>query len=387
MNARPKKKASPKIHATHVTTPTGERVYVRGRTKEELSQKVLQAKIELHAGVDITSTVTFRDYAPVWLKAYKKGKVRETTYDLNESILDKHVIPFFGDAELKDIKSTHIQLFLTAIAPYSKSFQDKAFRLVRNILQAAVDDGLIVKTPVRKDDKVSADASPEEEPLSDKQARRLLEALAGTQAHTFCLLALSTGMRRGELLGLMWDDIDFEENVIHVTHNKAFPMNASDAPVTELLKTEAARRDLPMGQYLREYLLSLKAETESPYVLHMGSGESLTKSAFRAMWSAVDRRTVGKGRVPRELGASYGGVKVTLDFDVHPHLLRHTFVTKLFEEGVDLKQVQYLAGHATPEMTMRVYTHYRKKQRAKETHSQVCMAVSYLTPSREEARA
>ena len=380
MNKKTKKRANPKVHATHVTTPTGERVYVRGRSKEELSQKVLQAKIELHAGVDITNDVTFRDYAPVWLKAYKKGKVRETTYDLNDAILTKHVIPFFGDVLLKDIKSTHIQLFLTSITQYSKSLQDKCFRLVRNILQAAVDDGLIVKSPVRKDDKVSAESAPEEEPLTDEQARRLLEAVEGMQAHIFCLLALSTGLRRGELLGLMWEDIDFEENVIHVKHNKAFPMKASDAPVTELLKTDAARRDLPVGQYLREYLLNLREGTNSPYVLHMADGKSLSRSAFRSMWRAVERRTAGKGEVGRELGASYGRVKVTLDFDVHPHLLRHTYITKLFEEKVDLKQVQYLAGHSTPEMTLRVYTHYRKKQRAKETHAQVCDAVAYLNP-------
>lgn len=381
-----KKKSSPKVYATHITTPTGERVYLRGRTKEELEQKVLQAKIELHAGVDITSNVTFKEYAQVWLRAYKKGKVRETTFTLTETNLNLHVIPFFGDMKLKDIKPMHIQLFLTSISEYSKSLQDKCFRLVKNILRDAADDGQIAKSPVRREDKVSADPPLEEEPLTDDQSRALLEALEGTQAYTFCLLALSTGMRRGELLGLMWDDIDFTHNVVHVRHNKAIPMGAMDSPVTELLKTSAARRDLPLGQYLKEYLLTLHETSTSPYVLHMRDGRSLTRSAFRSMWAAVDRRTVGKGGTPRELGDGYGNVKVMLDFNVHPHLLRHTYITKLFEEKVDLKQVQYLAGHSTPEMTMKVYTHYRKKQRAAETHAQVCMAVSYLAPSREEAR-
>ena len=69
-----------KTHATHITTPTGARVYIRGRTKEELEKKVMQAQLEMRAGVDISSDLTFREYAETWLVAYKKGKVRDTTY-------------------------------------------------------------------------------------------------------------------------------------------------------------------------------------------------------------------------------------------------------------------------------------------------------------------
>ena len=64
---------------------------------------------------------------------------------------------------------------------------------------------------------------------------------------------------------------------------------------------------------------------------------------------------------------------------MHPHLLRHTYITQLFEAGLDIKQVQYLAGHSKPEMTMRVYTHYRQKQRAGETREKVHAALNYLS--------
>ena len=71
-----KKKATPKTFATHITTPTGERVYLRAKTKEELEEKVLQARMELRAGVNISQDIPFADYAKTWLKAYKEGKVR-----------------------------------------------------------------------------------------------------------------------------------------------------------------------------------------------------------------------------------------------------------------------------------------------------------------------
>ena len=373
-----KKKAPTKTYATHVTTPTGDRVYLRAKTKEELEEKVLEAKIQLRSGVDITQDVLFADYAQTWIKAYKLGKVRPSSYASIETNLRVHVLPFFSAFKLKDVKPMHIQLFITSLSGKSKSLQDKCIRIVKNIFDSAVDNGMIPRSPVSRSDRATAENSPEEEPLTDEQALALLSAVDGTRAYIFCLLALSTGMRRGEILGLMWEDIDFKANAIRVTHNKAFILNKLDAPVTALPKTDAGRRVIPMGSLLKERLLLEKAKSKSPFVVSMLNGQSLTKSAYRALWLNVERRTAGSGSVPRLLGATYGGVKVTLDFKTHPHQLRHTYITKLFEEGLDLKQVQYLAGHSKPEMTLRVYTHYRQKQRATETHEQVCAAVGYL---------
>ena len=362
------KKAPSKTYATHVTTPTGDRVYLRAQTKEELEEKVLEAKIQLRSGVDITQDVPFADYAQTWIKAYKLGKVRPSSYASIETNLRVHVLPFFSSYKLKDVKPMHIQLFITSLSGKSKSLQDKCIRIVKNIFDSAVDNGMIPRSPVSRSDRATAENSPEEEPLTDEQALALLNAVDGTRAYIFCLLALSTGMRRGEILGLMWEDIDFKANVIRVTHNKAFILNKLDAPVTALPKTDAGRRVLPMGSLLKERLLLEKAKSKSPFVVSMLNGKSLTKSAYRALWLNVERRTAGSG-----------SVKVTLDFETHPHQLRHTYITKLFEEGLDLKQVQYLAGHSKPEMTLRVYTHFRQKQRAAETHKQACDAVNYLT--------
>jgi len=375
-----------KQYATHVTTPDGERIYVSALSKDELDKKVFELKMALGAGLNVTDETTFASYARAWLETYKKKTLRPTSYTLSSNMMELHVIPFFSNRPLRAIKPMHIQYFLNSLSDYSKSTQQKCFQLVQGVFRSAVDDDLISRSPVRSSHRIHAEDPPEVEPLTDEQARRLLTALEGTKAYTFCLIALSTGMRRGEILGLMWEDVDLEENVIHVRHNKALPMNENDAPVSELLKTEAARRDLPIGSVLREHLLSLREATTSQYVLCNTKGESLSKSAFRAMWSAIDRRTAGKGNVERELGEQYGRVKVTLDFDVHPHLLRHTYITKLFEKGLDLKQVQYLAGHSKPEMTLRVYTHYIEKQRAAATHSQVVAALDFLTESREEVR-
>lgn len=367
-----------KTYATHVTTPTGKRVYVRGKTKEELDRKVLEAKIQLRAGVDITCDMLFRDYANIWMKTYKSPpKVRESSAVTYRANMDGHILPFFSNMKLRDIKPLHIQFFIASMEGLSKSVQTKCVQMVRSIFISAQENGLIAVSPVRKDHRPGGETAEEEVPLTNEQARALLQAVRNNRAYTFCLLALSTGMRRGEILGLMWEDIDFETGIITVTHNKSFLSNKNDAPVTTMLKTDAAHRRIPVGGVLREHLEELHKHSTSEYVLSMPNGASLTKASFRAMWEVVEARTVSEDRalgdpVPRTHD------KVTLDFTCHPHQLRHTFITQLFEAGMDIKQVQYLAGHATPEMTMRVYTHYRQAMREQETVQQVCTAIDYL---------
>ena len=370
-----------KVYATHITTPTGQRVYVRAKTKDELERKVMQKRMEMGAGVNIADTTGFREFAYLWLTTYKSG-LRSNSLSTLKGNLENHLIPVFGDTPLRNIKPLHIQGWLTGLRGMSTSVQRKCIQALRGIFDAAVSNGLLVKSPVSKEDKAMGPEAREEEALTDEQAKALLDAVAGTRAYLFCLLALTTGMRRGEILGLMWEDVDLDTGTITVTHNKVFSGDKGDAPVTELLKSEAAHRRLPIPPVLR-YALEQERRTNrtgSPYVLCMGDGRSLTKNSFASLWRIVTARTAGEGR---ELGSwvrgSNGGrLQVTLDFTCHPHLLRHTYITQLFEAGLDLKQVQYLAGHATPEITLRVYTHYRRKSREQDTFDRAISAVSYL---------
>ena len=373
----PKKKK----YATHVTLPSGERVYVSAPTKAELEARVLKLKMEMAQGVDVGDATTFREYAAAWLHAYKKPRLRENSYQTVVANLENHVVPYFGDMRLRDIKPLHVQMFLAKIRPLSRSTQSKCFQIFKGIMRTAAENGLIVRSPVTKEDRVGGETAEEAEPLTAEQARRLLDSVAGTRAYTFCFLALATGLRRGEILGLMWDDLDLETGKLNVRHNKTFPANANDAPVTTLLKSEAARRTVPMSEGLRAYLEQERKRSSSPYVLSMENGESLSKSSFRKLWDIVTVRTVTEDR---PLGTVVGGSKtgsftVDLDFDCHPHLLRHTCITHWVESGMDFKEVQYLAGHSTLEMTLKVYTHYRRKSREAETAERVKSATAYLS--------
>ena len=109
------------------------------------------------------------------------------------------------------------------------------------------------------------------------------------------------------------------------------------------------------------------------YVLHMENGKPLSKSSLKCLLQMIENRTVDD---PADLWTTAPHSKVvrTLDFHVHPHQLRHTYITRLFESGLDIKEIQYLAGHATVNMTLRVYTHYQHESRQQSTAQKVCAA-------------
>lgn len=353
---------SKKRYATHVVALDGRRIYVSGKTKAERDSKANQIRRELSMGYEVGNQITLAEFTETWYATYKVPKLRASSLAVLRVNLNNHILPVLGAMPLRSIKPLHVQQFIASMAGLSKSVQSKCLATAKEILQAAANNGLITTIPFDRNDRAGGEDTKEKEPLTKQQASELLDAVKGTRAYGFCLIALSTGMRRGEILGLMWKDIDFDKGFINVTHNKAFVVGEKDAEVTDNLKTKASQRRLPITPVLRAWLDAERRSSESPYVLSMRNGSSLNLNSFQSLWSTVRHRLSKTG----------------CDFDCHPHLLRHTFATQLFEAGMDVKQVQYLLGHSTPDMTLRVYTHYSRLSREDETANKLCDALSFL---------
>ena len=142
--------------------------------------------------------------------------------------------------------------------------------------------------------------------------------------------------------------------------------NQQETQINEYPKTDCSIRDLPITPALEIELRMQKEKSTSDFVFPGQDGQQMTRSSFRALWECVNRRKADPSKK-----AQYGSVKRCIDFKVTPHKLRHTYLTRCFENGLDLKEVQYLAGHATPELTVRIYLHYQKEERKKETFKKV----------------
>lgn len=355
-----------KLYTKTITLPNGKRKYVRAATKEELERKFDQLKAEIGAGVDVSDNSTVADLAQMWFDIYKKPHLREGGIKHIRVAVNCHILPVLGHMRVRDVKPVHVRQVMLKVADMSKATQSSVLQNMRSIFNAGVENGLIAQSPVPRSLKAGGAPAEEKVPLTVEQCQMLLTATEGTRAYLAIVLMLSAGLRREEACGLMWSDIDFDAGTLTVNRAKTF--YTTQGTLSDELKSDAAHRIIPLPAPVVDILKEARAKSKSLYVLSNRDGSSITASGFKSLWGMVrarytdDPAKLGKPMDPKHPYVVYG-----IDFNVHPHLLRHTCITRWFDEGLDVKTVQYLAGHSRPEMTLRVYDHYVASVRQQET--------------------
>ncbi|MBQ3374731.1 MAG: site-specific integrase [Oscillospiraceae bacterium] len=352
------KKADKKVT---LTLPDGTRKYFYGRTKKEAEQKRDEAKRQIAGGIDVGNNMTFKELADIWLREYMaKKKLHECTKASTKGIFDRYLLPELGHMKLRDIKPAHIDLMLLKYADLSKSTQSKILIYAGAVFDKAIENGIIPRSPTFNK-KPTADDPEEVKPLTNVQCEELLKTMKGTRVYPFIVLVLFSGLRKGEALGLMWKDLDFENRLIHVRRSVIYPEGSKrHGEICDKLKSDSAHRTIPMAPEIYNVMMAEKKKTDSVYVFSMRNGSFLTQESFRSMWDLIRYRTIG--------GPATGHhVHATLDFSVHPHQLRHTCCTRWIANGMTPKEAQYLMGHSSPDITMGIYADYIAEQELSNT--------------------
>ena len=197
------------------------------------------------------------------------------------------------------------------------------------------------------------------------------QAALQSQQRREIMLGLYSGLRREEILALQWDCVFLDEDTPYLSVRRAWRTEHNRPVVSTVLKTPAAKRDIPIPKCLVDCLRETKENSISDYVIADSKGEPLAASQFQRVWQYVVVRSTKprnyykyvngesiKYTVTPTLGMTQKNqpqIKYTLDFDVTPHQLRHTYITNLLYAGVDPKTVQYLAGHENSKTTMDIY--------------------------------
>lgn len=367
-------------YRTRIEDADGVRVAIYGRTREELYDKVNEARNQIDNDTFRRKTPTVKEYAEKWL-LMQSAHIRQTTLIDYTSKIKLHVIAPLGHMRMADVTKDDIQLALVPVSKKSTSVYKSVVILYKCIFKAAKDSRVIDENPtVFLTAKGGGVPQTDKIPLTDEQVEILLDAVKGLQTYVFVMLGLYAGLRREEILALKWDSVYLNTKAPYLTVRRAWHTEGNKPVILDELKTKAAHRDIPLPDRLVECLKEWKAQSKSEYVISNSDGGPLSYTQFKRLWQFIITRSTkerfyykyenGK-RVKHtikpvlgEKAAHNGKVVYTIDFDVTPHQLRHTYITNLIAASVDPKTVQYLAGHENSKITMDIYAKvkYNKPQ-------------------------
>jgi integrase len=342
------------LWAASITIEGGKRKYFYGKMRKEVQEKLATAVQQQKQGILVaTPQQTVGQFLTDWLENTHKQSVRPRTYERYEEAIRLHLVPVLGKHQLQKLSAQHVQAFYArklkeGLSPSTVIYYHS---VLHNALNTAVKWGLVARnvcdlvTPPRK-------ARFEIQPFTAEQVQRFLAAIRGHKWEALFTLALATGMRQGELLGLKWQDINFSTGTLQVHRNLTrVPPGASgkrEFRETEP-KTEKSRRSITIASIALEALrqhrvrqLEIKLRAgplweDHDYVFCTLAGTHLRPS------HVVDefKKLLKKGGLP----------------DIRFHDLRHSAATLLLSLGVHAKVVQEMLGHTQISMTMDIYSH------------------------------
>ena len=321
--------------------PNGEPIIkmIKAKNQDEMNEKIVQAFIDsgrirefispIQSILSASTNIRFEDYAIEWLN--RKRKVKKSTKVTYQKRLSHYIIPELGNKKICSISATDVQNLLDN----NKNLSEKTLKEIRGILSQifkyAISDSIVSKNPCADMDV--------EIPSTKRKSRNALPiehfhdivshlSMLELKDRRFLALCLFTAMRRGEVLGLRWEDI--HHDMIHVKRNVTHPQQ--NAPEITTPKTKAGIRSIPLIEPLQKILLPSE---ESGFII--GGENPLTASAYRAMWKRI-RNTI-------ELhGAT-------------PHVLRHSYLTYAVGATTDFKTIQGISGHADVFTLLNTYAH------------------------------
>jgi integrase len=342
----------PSITQYHPTAlPSPKRRYVTGKDRDDARRKLTEALANRDKALIYNDeNLTLGDYLDRWISASVYGTVRESTYSRDKYLVTNHIKPSIGRVKLRNVNALQVQsLYRERLASgLSGSTAQKIHHVLHKALTQAMRWDLIPRNPA---DSVKAPTPTPKEmhPLSVLEVRQLLEAARGDRLEALYVLAIHTGMRRGELLALKWADIDLD------------------------LATVRVRRTLTRGEDGRGYVVG--AATKSGKGRHV----RLTPRAVEALKRHRARQAKEKlkvGGLYRDQDLVFAGeggnpinpsnlrnrsFKPLLERAGLPqitfHDLRHTCASLLFQRNVHPKFVQELLGHASVAITLDIYSH------------------------------
>lgn len=360
-------------YRTRITDTDGKRVTLYARTPEELTAKAEEARRQIADATFRIENPTVAEYCEKWLTMHS-AHVRETTLADYRSKVKNYIIVPLGDKLMAEITPDDVKEAIVKASKQSVSIYRSVQMLYKTIFRSAAESHIIVKSPCENLNPKGGKPPKERTALTDEQVNILLDAVRGLPPYLFVMIGLYAGLRREEILALKWDCVDLDSKAPAIRVRRTWHTEHNRPVISDELKTKAARRDIPVPPQLVQCLKDVKATSTSDYVIaNRTDGGPLSGTQWARLWKYVTVRSTKERTYTRymngekikhtvtpvlgEKAAHNNTVVYSMDFQVTPHQLRHTYITNLILAGIDPKTVQYLAGHEHSRITMDIYSH------------------------------
>lgn len=328
-----------------------------GATKKEVEQKIKAYENDIEEyGCELDNIpITLADLVHKHLFTNVQSTVANSTFEKYYRFYNKHIKNTkIGDKKISDLKYSDIQLFFNDKVKKKEDENDdtklvpRSLKTLKHIIQQSLDfaikDNLLRINPC-VDIKIPTSDIPKKEIeiLTLQEQEKYISVLGSTKYKLLFLTALFTGMRLGELIALKWTNVDLKENTITVSESykrtTVYKPDGTSERITDKKtpKTQNSNRLIPIPKQLSKLLKEHKLSSKSDYVFSCSSGRYVAANNIGRIQVTLCK----KADIPYK----------------NFHALRHTYATRLIENGTDIKTVSKLLGHTDIQTTLNIYVH------------------------------
>jgi len=339
-------------------TYQGKEYTVNGRTITETQKLMTDLKYKLEHGLYVAKErLTLDEWYKTWLEEYKKNRVKIGTYTSYEKYYQSVIKSRLGSRNLNDIRGEHIQKLYNDLVKegYALSSIKIVSAVLNGCFKQAERNGLIERNPVKLAELPRQTAKKTRQAMTREQQALFMEYAKESYLYHFFEVMLRTGMRKGEMQGLKYSDLDKKRNVIHVCRTLKYI--EGKGYIEDTPKTRTSTRDIPLTAAILEHIEAqrkywgFKVVKLDQYLFCNENGNPISRERVQA---EIDRT------IKRIRAAGYDFPRIT------SHVFRHTFATRAIEAGMQPQVLKTILGHSSLAMTMDLYSHVLPDTKAQE---------------------
>ena len=352
------------VYQARYTDRWGKRKTIYGNNLRDLRKQLAEAIADNENFTSIKDEITLDRWFVRWMEVYKDKSIRANTKREYTHIYYKNISPYIGGRLINSLVKSDIQCLIDHVHDdnYGYERQDKIKVILKDMLQRAIEDSLVINNPV-SGVKLRAEKEIKAKSLTIEEQNIFFDYCRNTFYDNLFNVAVNTGLRPGELFALQLSDINLKDGYIDVNKTLVYQKYLDDKCKTfhiEPPKTKQSYRKVPINSVCKAYLekqFNLKKvisgkrpKQQNDYLFVTKFNTPLNSQIYSDAIKAVIRQ-----------------INLTRPFDnqfevFSGHTFRHTFATRCFENGVEAKVVQSFLGHASLKMTMDLYTHVTEER-------------------------